>query len=296
MDIKGIINKYANGLQQKENIDALIHFGGSYANDVWHKSDIDFIVIDNNYHNPVEIFDRSKKDVIDHIYLMSSKYLTESLQSYNDPKFCCILTESNVLFDKTGQVTKILTQTKATHGEYLRLNILKEFCQLLEKYYRSKKFMEKGKSLDSYKQLLDSMVHWAKIVIYQEGQYSKQDIWDQVCHINLGVYKLYEELLFNREPLTKRIELMQLVYLNNVISKIEDYCRPLLEFFHSQDCPLSCRSIKSHPKFKKLNVDFHIVLDELVRQGLLFEDTVLLKGLSNNNLQVKEIRYGIVKK
>ena len=107
MDIKGIINRYTNGLQQKENIDALIHFGGSYVNDIWHKSDIDFIVIDNNYYYPVEIFDRAQRDIIVHIYLMSARYLMESLQSYDDPKFCCLLAESDVLFDKSGLVTNI---------------------------------------------------------------------------------------------------------------------------------------------------------------------------------------------
>ncbi|MGI6112712.1 MAG: hypothetical protein ACOYEJ_01155 [Mahellales bacterium] len=293
MDIKGIIDEYTNGFQKKENIDALIHFGGSYVNDVWYKSDIDFIAIDNNQDKPVEIFSRDKRDIMIHINLMSADYLLESLQSYDNPKFCSLIAESNVLFDKSGEVTKLLAQTMSNHGEYLKLNIFKEFCQLLKKYYRSKKFFEKDKPLDSYRQLLDSMVHWAKIVIYEQGQYPKQDVWSQVYDMNLGVFKLYEELLFNREPLTKRIELMQLVYLNNVISRIRAYCSPLLEFFKGQVCPLSYRDIKNHSRFNRLNVDFHIVLDELVRQGVLFEDISLLKGLSNDSVQVKEIRYGI---
>jgi len=191
------------------------------------------------------------------------------LEHYGDVWFYEMLVDGYLLFDKAGRLRRSLDKSNSWRDEYLKLKMMADFSILLKKYYMSQYYYKAHQLLDAYHQLLDSVIYWARMVIYDNGQVPKDNVLDQVYNIDIGIYKLYEELTTTREPLIKQIELMQLVYLHQVLSKTRYYVDPLLRIFEKADKPLAFSDIKKRLRFSNASIELHILLDEMVKKNYI---------------------------
>lgn len=156
--------------------------------------------------------------------------LTVRLADCPTDLFYDFLYTGQIVLDRDGKLMEVLRKAEENRDWVFGWRIFAELTYLMEKFSLSREFLADGKKLDSYRNLVESLVNWARISVYQNGSIPRRDIWAQVKEYELGIERLYEELINSDETLDKRIELMQLVYQNQVHSHAKVLSAPLLEF------------------------------------------------------------------
>jgi len=289
-----LVKKYQKRLSQNKKVNAIFHFGSSFFNDSWEQSDIDLLIVVEDNGDKREIFIKDQDGVCVHLQILNYDSFRKMVLSDQGGEFHSIILDGQIIYDRDGNISLLVDEARKKSHEYFRLRTMLEFSHLLNKYYQSKKLYSQEKHLDSYRQLLESMVHWAKIVIYESNQFPRKDLWNQVKTLNFGVYKLYEELSFSQEPLLQRIELMQLVYLNMVLSKASEFCKPVLEYIKEKGRGVTYQEIVSDPLFSSLDYRMEALLGELVRIGILSTGVLPMKEWDtgdNSLFRMDEIIY-----
>ncbi|MDD3839873.1 MAG: hypothetical protein PHP06_04795 [Clostridia bacterium] len=289
-----VLTKYKEGLSKNKNVQGIIHFGSTYHKNLWEKSDLDLMVITNCEQERFEpIYVRENNGVLIHIQYISRNVFDNYIKNNRGGRFHYIVADGELIHDSDGTILEQINALKLDPSKNFRLRILKEFSQLIDKYRISQKFSQNKKIMDAYRQLLASTVHWARIEIYQSGQYPRRDLWNQVYDVNIGVYKIYEELLFGTEPVEKKVELMQIIYLNMIAANSTTYAKPLLDILRKKSRAMRFIEIQSCEELKGLDVNLEILLEELVRLGIVKEQKSVFVPLSSDNFNVYEVKYSI---
>jgi hypothetical protein len=156
--------------------------------------------------------------------------LTVRLADCPSDLFYDFLYTGQIVLDRDGKLMEILHKAEEKKEWVFGWRVFAELTYLMEKFFLSRTFFAEGKKLDSYRNLVESLVNWARIAVYQHGAIPRRDIWAQVKEYDLGIERLYEEVIYSDETLDKRIELMQLVYQNQVHSQAKVLSAPLLGF------------------------------------------------------------------
>lgn len=165
--------------------------------------------------------------------------------------------------------------------------LLSEFSYFLKRYLQSKEYLGKGNTLDAYGNILEALIHWARIVIIEEGIHPEVTVWKQVKKINLGVYKLYEELTLSTETLEQRVQLVLLVCEFSVMSKMEQCCAMLMRILKSRETPWSISELTQHPDLKEIHVELALVVNKLAKRSLIKEVFVM----NNEEADILEMKY-----
>ncbi|MFD0693994.1 nucleotidyltransferase-like protein [Paenibacillus sp. GCM10027628] len=152
--------------------------------------------------------------------------------------------------------------------------LLVEFSLFLRKYSQSKEYILDEHLLDAYNNVLEALHHWARIVIIEDGYHPEITVWRQIRAINPGVYKLYEELTTSKETLKQRVQLVLLACEFSVMSKMERCCEALIRILADNDHPLSTDELQRHPLLEEVKVDLPLLLNKLVKKGLIKEIAV----------------------
>jgi hypothetical protein len=154
--------------------------------------------------------------------------------------------------------------------------LLMEFSLFLSKFIQSKEYLAEGHYLDAYSNILESLHHWARIVIIEEDNHPELTVWRQVRLINPGVYKLYEELTLSSETLRQRVELVILACEFSVMSKMKSCCKLLLRILEERKSPWPIDEIQSHVDLQHLRINLSLLLNKLVNKSLIREVAVSL--------------------
>lgn len=156
--------------------------------------------------------------------------LTVRLADCPTDLFYDFLYTGQIVLDRDGKLMEVLHKAEEKKEWVFGWRVFAELTYLMEKFSLSRTFYAAGKKLDSYRNLVESLVNWARIAVYQHGAIPRRDIWAQVKEYDLGIERLYEEVIYSDESLDKRIELMQLVYQNQVHSQANALSSSLLGF------------------------------------------------------------------
>lgn len=165
--------------------------------------------------------------------------------------------------------------------------LLIEFTLFLSHYVQTKEYLLEDHLLDAYSNVLESLHHWARIVIIEEGIHPELTVWSQVRKINPGVYKLYEELTLSNETVKQRVELVLLATEFTVMSKMKSCSSILLRIIGSRVEPWSIKEIQMDQQYSELDINLPLLLNMLVKKSLVREVAVSF----NENLSDLELRY-----
>lgn len=144
-----------------------------------------------------------------------------------------------------------------------------EFGNFISSYEQSKRFYKQGYQLDAYTYILNALNHWAKIVILENGLVISDSVWEQVSQINLGVFKLYEEVTSSKETIEQKIQLVLLACEFSVVSKLEKCCQSLISFLRSKGEPLTLLQLGSH--FVNVSPHLSMIVKLLLKKNLIRE-------------------------
>src|SRR5690606_23208325 len=112
-----------------------------------------------------------------------------------------------IIWDKDGYLQGIRNQLTEFPKLFREKKLFREFSLFLRRYLQAKEYSTSGHYLDAYSNVLEALHHWARIAIIEKGFQPEVMVWNQVHDINVGIYKLYEELILSDESLDKRVNL-----------------------------------------------------------------------------------------
>jgi hypothetical protein len=171
---------------------------------------------------------------------------------------------------------EIYNQQSLSHKKQIYI----EFTRFFKGYLEAKDFLHNGLLLDSFSSIIQSLHHWAKLAIIEEGEHPEKTVWEQIKVIDSSVYKLYEELVTSTEPLPKRIELLLLALDFNVLSKMEKCVQFILDILKSRETPWTVAEVLAHPDIADPDFDVSLFFDKMVKRSLVHEHLISREGIS----------------
>jgi len=265
-----LISRYKDELLKNESVVALIYaMDDSTENLPNVKKCLHFLSLEDTFCRKKERHCYQEGETS--VYLHALDYCTfgEAIQFDLNDEYQFVHKNIRILYEKENFFYPVSKYIESNRDFYFNSKMMQEFSLLLRKYYKSRELCRYEKYLDAYNQLLDGMVHWAKIIVYEAHEHPRRDLWDQVREYDLGVCKLYEELIFSEEPLLQRIELMQLVYGNKVISKASSYGRTLIEYIMRRGGTVSYGEIMNESPFSACSFYVDVILDEMIQRNII---------------------------
>lgn len=200
---------------------------------------------------------------------ISPEHLERWIVSGKNRRIIQWILSAEIIIDKHAYIEQLRQRLMRYPQAMREQKLFIEFCDFLRRYLQSKQYVEQGQTLDAYSNVLGALHHWARICIIESGQHPELLVWKQLKQINLGVYKLYEELTQSLESLEQRVRLVLLACEFNVISKMEQCCKFLLDIIKSRQTPWGAEELQDHPTLKKLDVDLALALNKLQLKSLV---------------------------
>ncbi|WP_438434742.1 hypothetical protein [Gorillibacterium sp. sgz500922] len=181
------------------------------------------------------------------------------------------LRHGEVLRDPEGQLQALRDELDECSEALQGKLILTEFCRFYRHYLKSKRELEDNCLLDSYEDLLQAIHHWGRLSVVEAGMYPERMIWEQVRAVNIGVFKLYEELTSSSESLLKRIQLVLLASDFCVVSKLSNCCSYLFQILEGREEPWSLQELENELGGAGLSAELSVLLAQLEKKAQIRE-------------------------
>lgn len=183
--------------------------------------------------------------------------------------------KGEIVVDKGGFLAGIRRELMEFPRDMRASKLLVEFSLFLRRFLQSREYLNQGHHLDAYTNIMEALFHWARLSIIEQGAHPEVTVWEQVRKFNLGIYKLYEELIDSDETLEQRVRLVLLACDFNVMSKMATWCELLLQVLESREKPFTPTELKYHERLRPLHMDLTLVLRQLAKRGVIREVLVL---------------------
>ncbi|WP_314589527.1 nucleotidyltransferase-like protein [Paenibacillus terrigena] len=183
--------------------------------------------------------------------------------------------QGEIVKDSTGYLNVLRDRILQFANPLREQRMIAEFALFLRNFLQAKQFMKMNHELDAYQRVLESLRHWAGIVLIEKGMHPEVSVWNQIHDLNLGVFKLYEELTISQETVGQRVELLLLASEFSVMTKMKEYCSLLLRILSSREEPWNENELVEHPELHHIRADLPMLLQKMLQRSLVREVEVL---------------------
>lgn len=220
-------------------------------------------------------------------HMMSLSELERLIKISDDRNYICWVLQGEILLDRETYFEDFKKRLLQFPMHDRKQKLFAEFSYFVQSYLRSRQYLSMGHVLDAYSSIMEALHHWARILLYEEGQYPEIMVWNQVKQINLGIYKLYEELTLSKETLEQRVQLVILACEFSVMTKMGACCSLLFDLLKSREEPWSLNELQEHEDIKEHSVQIPLILRKLANKLLIKEVAVAI----DDNFDILELRY-----
>lgn len=207
-----------------------------------------------------------------------------------DEKLAHIVAKAEILVDKDGYMRQMRQRLLRLTDSLQKKLICKEYSRLVYFFHEAKEWLQQGSTLDAYHAFVQALHAWARLTVYEMGEYPQPALWSQVKQLDSSVYKLYEELSINAETLEKRIELLVLAIEFAVTSRMKESVRFLIELMETKEGPWRLQELMNHPAVQAADIEIPSLIEKMVQRSFLQE--VVCPGQDEGALEACFILLG----
>ncbi|WP_157282855.1 hypothetical protein [Paenibacillus assamensis] len=253
-DVIGILAVYRNQLeddwQTTLNWDVFLVVVGSYPNyQAW---------------TPVYLEGGNKCRIV-LLHLTMHDLLSGDMMKYEEMRHWLLY--ASVEFDRDGEMEQYLRDFPKQWDSYQEQRILTKFSAFVRAYVELKRCVESGTYLDAFSAAEQSLLELARLSIIEHGQIPSASLWQHVRLLDLGVHKLYEELVMSTETLHKRVELVLLACEFIITTRMYVYVNPLVRILQGSHKGMNLLELCEHPELICIANDMPLLLEKLVSRG-----------------------------
>jgi hypothetical protein len=183
------------------------------------------------------------------------------------------LLRGTIMFDRDGYMNGLRHNLLQFPQELSEQRLLIEFSAFLRTYLQSKEYLKAGHYMDAFSNILEALHHWARIAIIEQGIHPEVTVWEQLRTINVGVFKLYEELILSPDAMEKRIQLLILASDFFASTKLDICCSIIFRILRSRKEPWTVQELAMHSDVRGLPIDINMILHKLTKKSLVREIT-----------------------
>ncbi|KGR73595.1 nucleotidyltransferase-like protein [Ureibacillus manganicus] len=184
-----------------------------------------------------------------------------------------------IMFDRNEYLVNLRSKLheKPMYGRKIKTGI--QFSKLIRRVLEGKELFYKGNFLDAYSNVTESLHHLARLSVLEKGLYPEVTVWSQVKKIQPEIYKLYEELLFSKESLDKKLELLFLAIEFMINSRTHDGAQHILETMLEKEI-WTIQELHTHKELKYYSGDLEVFIEYLIDKGYIGVEPIKSKNES----------------
>ncbi|BDH63050.1 hypothetical protein MTP04_31800 [Lysinibacillus sp. PLM2] len=182
-----------------------------------------------------------------------------------------------ILFDRNEYLVKLRSklQEQPFYGRKIKTGI--QFAKLIRRTLEGKELFNRENYLDAYSNVIESLHHLASLSVIDKGLYPEVTVWSQVKKIEPQIYKLYEELVFSKESLEKKLELLFLAIEFMINSRTHEGAQHILETMLKKDV-WTVQELHTNNELKYYSGDLEVFVEYLIDKGFIRVEQVESKN------------------
>ncbi|HWL23050.1 MAG TPA: nucleotidyltransferase-like protein [Ureibacillus sp.] len=195
-----------------------------------------------------------------------------------------------IMFDRNEYLVnlRVKLHEEPLYGRKIKTGI--QFSKLLRRVMEGKELFNKGNYLDAYSNVTESLHHLARLSVLDKGLYPEVTVWSQVKKIQPDIYKLYEELLFSKESLEKKLELLFLAIEFMINTRTHDGAQHILETMLEKE-EWTIQELHTHKELKYYSGDLEVFIEYLIDKAY-----IIVEPIASKNESIQHRHYKVDKK
>jgi hypothetical protein len=217
------------------------------------------------------------------MHIVSTSQVEEWLAHSSNRRAIDWLLNGRIIFDRNEYMKNFKEKMIVFPVEERQTRIGMEFSKLVRRFADGKSLYYEGHYLDAFNQIVHALHHLARLAVIERGYYPEVTVWQQVRQMEPEIHKLYSELVTGKEPLEKRLELLLLANEFELATKMRMGSAHLLSIMEEKDEAWSVDELKERVAFHDYSLDLSILLEYLVKRGLVDIKLEETKGRTINH-------------
>ena len=213
------------------------------------------------------------------MHVITEEILNKWLFIGNKKQIVDWIFNGKIMFDRNEYLVNLRSKLheKPMYGRKIKTGI--QFSKLIRRVLEGKELFYKGNFLDAYSNVTESLHHLARLSVLEKGLYPEVTVWSQVKKIQPEIYKLYEELLFSKESLDKKLELLFLAIEFMINSRTHDGAQHILETMLEKEI-WTIQELHTHKELKYYSGDLEVFIEYLIDKGYIGVEPIKSKNES----------------
>lgn len=286
-------NSVIQKLEANDAVLGVMVFGSMVTGDLWEESDIDLILILDNYNDLMKDIYVSEHDVPFHIKLIGKNKFIEIYGRNSRGDFNHrIFASSRLVFSKDQKVTSVYD-----NGKYYpdidrgRWNLV-----YLGKFIKDigvcKKYLKNDDIYTAYYSVLKSADHFSKLFLNYSGRVVSKNSIAIAVDMDDKLKTCMDELIFHDEKLYSAINNF-ITYAGSVVDRnLKNICKILIDYMKDKRNPVSSYEVSSDSLFKDFEISFEEIFDRLTVKKIVKQTERDIKA-GKDNVLIKENVYFI---
>lgn len=286
-------SKTVEKLKDKDGILGVFVFGSIVNGDLWEKSDIDLIVVQENSFSPenINIYSEENKVPV-HIRLICKDKLIRLCKGDNKGGHMHrIFCSSKLVFSKDKELDSLYNEERyynEIHGKKWTLsylgNILKDIAEC-------KKYLHLGSIFNSYTIANNAVRDFSKLIVNYRGYMINRDVVSMAMNFDVEFQQIASDFFSQQKSLEVKIKNLISYLEQNIEHNLREYAAVVIEYMWTLEQAVSSSELMQHDMFKEYSINMEEVLDKMYLCNIVKKDRREYKRNDGNSLVDENVYY-----
>ena len=280
-----------NNFKNTSDVLAVIVYGSIVTGDIWDESDIDFLVITSEEDKMETLYSKSQNIYMHIKYISKNVFLENFKNTLMGGTFHKAFSSGKLSYCIDKEIEAVFHSSRFYTDADRKIRNIDILSEILNLMHYAKKFYSTKRYETAYELTVLVFKNYARIKMSMKGYITDKDIISIAINISEEVENTFNILVGEgeiKERIDKTLNIVQ-VFIEKNISEITI---PIYNIVKESNMPLSIMDIESREELKCINKDLSLVVHEMAKNDIIYEDIREYKTKGNEFL-VNEIVYSI---
>ncbi|WP_088103126.1 nucleotidyltransferase-like protein [Halalkalibacter urbisdiaboli] len=203
---------------------------------------------------------------------LSQEMMHHSLIAGNQRRLVDWLVNGEIVFEREQFLQRVKERIESFPPGDRAKKMTIQFAKMIRRFNEGKLLFQQNLHFDAFSNLMHALHHLARLAVINHGSLPDVTVWEQIKKIEPETYKLYQELLYSKESLEKRIELVILATEFAIHSKVSVGSQHLLTLIESTGRAWTISELMQLPEVQDYKIDLDLLVNFLLEKHYLCVD------------------------
>ncbi|OFI04955.1 nucleotidyltransferase domain protein [Clostridium acetireducens DSM 10703] len=257
-------NSIVYRLKKNEFVVAILVFGSMVNGDLWHGSDIDFLIVVNDENLSIENIYTDENGIPVHLKVTGKKAF---ISMYKDKllrkKFNLLFRSSKLVFSKDKDIIALYDNVNYYNDLDREIWNLAYLGKILKYMSICKKYIANDRVYRAYVLSIKCLEQFAKLYVNHSGYIVSKDAIIVAMNLDDNFKNQVEDLFFSKSNKIESVKNIIKFLDNSINENIMEYTRFLVEYIKGRENPLSVEDIKKEEVFANFHINMKDILVKL---------------------------------